>query len=61
MDPLYQVHVTTSKGNQLPVGPKFSTKPAAEQIAYYLNKAVTEGKIHGWHDATVVTFIPEVM
>jgi hypothetical protein len=54
---LFQVHVT-SQNTQIPIGPKFSTKPAAEQLAYMTNKAVAEGRIHGWADATVVTLIP---
>jgi hypothetical protein len=54
---MYQVHVT-AKNAQIPIGPKFSTKPAAEQLAYMTNKAVAEGRIHGWADATVVTLIP---
>lgn len=55
--PLYQVHVT-SKNTQIPIGPKFSTKAAAEQLAYMTNKAIVGGKVHGWADATVVTLIP---
>jgi hypothetical protein len=58
MEPMYQVQVTTKRGNQLPIGPKFSVKGAAEQIAYMTRMAISTGRIHGWQDPIVVTLIP---
>jgi len=54
---MYQVHVVTSKGNQIPIGPKFSTKPAAEQLCYMTRHAIATDRLHGWHEPTVVTLI----
>jgi hypothetical protein len=54
---MYQVNVLDAKGRQIPIGPKFSTKPAAEQLAYMTRQAIATDRLHGWHEPTVVTLI----
>jgi hypothetical protein len=51
---LWQVHVTTEAGVQIPVGPAMDSSDGCMPLVEQLNKYVATGKLHGWHDAVVL-------
>ena len=57
---LHQVHVTdTNAGHDIPIGPAMDNREPVENFAAATNLAILKGKIHGWKDARVVSFVKQ--
>jgi hypothetical protein len=57
---LYQVHVTdTDAGHDVPIGPAMDSAEPLHDFAAATNLAILKGKIHGWKDARVVSFVKQ--